>query len=57
MSFFLSVLLANRLGVASGTDAFFLARRVVMGIVEAFRQVITTVYIPELHRLSASPLV
>ncbi len=48
LSILLSVLLANRLGVASGTDAFFLARRVVIGIVEALRQVITTIYIPPL---------
>ncbi len=55
MSILLSVLLANRLGASSATDAFFLARRVVMGIVEALRQVITTVYIPPMLKAINNP--
>jgi len=55
MSILLSVLLANRLGVTSDTDAFFLARRAMMGLVEALRQVITTVYIPPLLKAMHQP--
>jgi putative peptidoglycan lipid II flippase len=41
-----AVLLANRLGATTSTDAFFLARRLTLGASDAIRRVIANGYIP-----------
>ena len=48
LSLAIAVLLANRLGAGVSTDAFFLVRRLTVGLSEAFGRLVTVIYVPPL---------
>lgn len=54
LSLVVSVLLADRLGASSGTDAFFLARRLATGVSDALRLVVVYASIPPLVEVMRS---